>query len=94
MVGGLGISVLGPPFFITLQSWGISARTIIMAHQKNILRLFFAFLATLLLSNCGTVTVSKAPFGKTSDGKPVDIYTLTNPGGMKAKITNYGGIVT
>ncbi|MFP6873102.1 MAG: aldose epimerase family protein [Verrucomicrobiales bacterium] len=65
-----------------------------MAHQKNILRLFFAFLATLLLSNCGTVTVSKAPFGKTSDGKPVDIYTLTNPGGMKAKITNYGGIVT
>jgi aldose 1-epimerase len=60
----------------------------------NIQHLFFAFLATLLLSNCATVKISKAPFGKTSDGKPVAIYTLTNPGGMEAKITNYGGIVT
>ncbi len=62
--------------------------------MANIQHLFFAFLATLLLSNCGTVKVSKAPFGKTSGGKPVAIYTLTNPGGMEAKITNYGGIVT
>lgn len=32
-------------------------------------------------------------FGKLGDGTPVDIYTLTN-GGITAKITNYGGIVT
>ncbi|MCP4848714.1 MAG: galactose mutarotase [Verrucomicrobiaceae bacterium] len=38
--------------------------------------------------------ITKAPFGKTSDGQAVDIYTLSNPGGMEAKITNYGGIVT
>ncbi len=62
--------------------------------MANIPHLFFAFLATLLLSNCGTVKITKAPFGKTSDGQAVDIYTLSNPGGMEAKITNYGGIVT
>jgi aldose 1-epimerase len=38
--------------------------------------------------------VTKAEFGKTPDGKGVDLYTLTNAHGMKAKIINYGGIVT
>lgn len=38
-------------------------------------------------------TTTKAPWGKTQDGKPVDLYTLTNANGMKARITNYGGIV-
>jgi len=37
--------------------------------------------------------IQKAPFGKV-DGKPVDIYTLTNARGLIAKITNYGAIVT
>lgn len=37
--------------------------------------------------------ISKAPFGKTSDGHPVDIYTLRNRGGMEARIMTYGGIV-
>ncbi len=33
------------------------------------------------------------PFGEMSDGTPVDLYTLKNPSGMQARITNYGGIV-
>ena len=37
--------------------------------------------------------IEKASFG-TVDGKPVDIYTLTNAKGAVAKITNYGAIVT
>ena len=53
-----------------------------------------AGLITIILSNCSTVKVSKAPFGKTSDGTPVELFTLENSNGMKAKITNYGGIVT
>ncbi len=37
--------------------------------------------------------ISKAEFGKLTDGRTADIYTLTNARGMKARITNYGGIV-
>lgn len=34
--------------------------------------------------------VSQAPFGKLPDGKQVDVFTLTNSGGLVAKIMNYG----
>lgn len=37
--------------------------------------------------------MSKQPFGKTADGKNVEIYTLTNDKGVEARIMNYGGIV-
>ena len=37
--------------------------------------------------------IAKARYG-TVDGKPVDIYTLTNARGAFARITNYGAIVT
>src|SRR5262249_52391749 len=35
--------------------------------------------------------IQKAAFGQV-DGKPVDLYTLTNSKGMVAKVTNYGAI--
>jgi aldose 1-epimerase len=34
--------------------------------------------------------VQKAPFGKTADGKPVEVYTLTNKNGLEARIMTYG----
>ena len=37
--------------------------------------------------------VTKADFGKTKDGKAVDVYTLTNGRGSEAKIITYGGAV-
>lgn len=37
--------------------------------------------------------IEKHAFGKTADGTPVELYTLTNANGLEAKITNYGGIV-
>jgi len=37
--------------------------------------------------------MEKHAFGKTPDGTPVELYTLTNANGLEAKITNYGGIV-
>jgi aldose 1-epimerase len=40
-----------------------------------------------------TGTISQAPFGKTADGIPVEIYTLRNGHGMEARIMTYGGIV-
>src|SRR5688572_6749283 len=37
--------------------------------------------------------ISQKPYGKTKDGKEATLYTLTNAKGMRAEITNYGGIV-
>ncbi len=50
------------------------------------------------LAGCASVspstgTISQAPFGKTPDGTPVEIYTLRNGHGMEARIMTYGGIV-
>jgi aldose 1-epimerase len=38
--------------------------------------------------------VTHAPFGKTADGQPVEIYTLTNANGVEIKALNYGCIIT
>ncbi len=37
--------------------------------------------------------IRKAPFGQTSEGQPVDLYTLTNAHGLQVRIMNYGAIV-
>src|SRR5689334_9806636 len=58
-------------------------------------KLFFVFL--LLLASVAVATaqtsITHKPFGKTTDGQSVDLYTLRNRRGMEARITNYGGIV-
>jgi aldose 1-epimerase len=48
------------------------------------------------LTTCGgkKMSIKKQAFGKTKDGKNVDLYTLTNTNGLNAKIMTYGGIVT
>ena len=38
-------------------------------------------------------SMKKTPFGKTEDGRAVDLYTLTNKKGMEVTITNFGGII-
>jgi hypothetical protein len=42
----------------------------------------------------GEALVNKAVFGTTSDGKAVDIYTLTNAQGMEVRAITLGGIIT
>ena len=37
--------------------------------------------------------ITSKPYGKTSSGTPLTLYTLTNSHGVEASITNYGGIV-
>ncbi|MFC1497039.1 aldose epimerase family protein [Verrucomicrobiota bacterium] len=39
------------------------------------------------------MSINKRPFGSLKDGTLVDIYTLINNSGLKAEITNFGGIV-
>jgi aldose 1-epimerase len=65
-----------------------------MEINKKLSNIIWVSLSTILLSNCSTVKVSKTPFGSTSNGTAVDLFTLENSSGMQAKITNYGGIVT
>ena len=38
--------------------------------------------------------VTKAPFGQTKEGVPVDLFTLTNRNGMVAKVMTYGATLT
>ncbi len=62
-----------------------------------------ACLAGLALAACGkkseetgatnTVKVNKESFGKLSDGREVDIYTLSNGKGLVARVMNQGAIV-
>ncbi|MCU7491519.1 MAG: galactose mutarotase [Ignavibacteria bacterium] len=58
--------------------------------SKLILSIFTFF---ILSAVCLAQTTSESPFGKTPDGVNVSLYTLSNSKGMKADITNYGGIV-
>jgi aldose 1-epimerase len=41
-----------------------------------------------------TREVHRVPFGTTADGKPVELFTLTNARGVEVRLTNYGGIIT
>ena len=47
-----------------------------------------------MTASAETASVTEASFGKTTEGKAVKLYTLTNANGLVAKITNYGGILT
>jgi aldose 1-epimerase len=38
------------------------------------------------------MSIQKTSYGKLPDGREVDLYTLTNAGGMRVKLTNYGAI--
>jgi aldose 1-epimerase len=41
-----------------------------------------------------TRELRRAPFGRTADGQPVELFTLTNVHGIEVQLTNYGGIIT
>lgn len=38
--------------------------------------------------------IIQAPFGSTSTGEPVNLYTLTNQNGVELRVISYGGIIT
>ncbi len=69
-----------------------------MKTNTSLVILALAGLGMTGLAGCtsmskSTGTLSQAPFGKTADGTPVEIYTLRNGHGMEARIMTYGGIV-
>ncbi len=56
----------------------------------NKTRAVFALILGAVAMQAATKLTS-ADFGKTHEGAPVRIYTLTNASGVEARITNYGG---
>ena len=63
-----------------------------MKLNLKLLLVFLLILSPLAVA-VAQPSITKASFGKTTDGQSVDIYTLRNRAGMEARITNYGGIV-
>ena len=62
------------------------------------LTLLSTFVCALFLVGCaGTppthAQIVRQPFGRTSEGEAVDVFTLRNANGVEARICNYGGIV-
>ena len=77
-----------------------------MMNRRDVLRSAIAAGAGLTLFGCNTTSksharagspkmnVTKSDFGKTKDGQPVELYTLTSDNGLSMKVMTYGGIVT
>src|ERR1700744_1831990 len=50
--------------------------------------------AAALLASPAQAAISSQPWGVTADdGRPANLYTLTNDKGMRVRITNYGGVI-
>ncbi|MGH7953754.1 MAG: aldose epimerase family protein, partial [Limisphaerales bacterium] len=71
-----------------------------MKKAIQLIMLASAGLGAICFVGCASMTksqsngsITKAPFGETTDGTPVEIYTLRNSRGMEARIMTYGGIV-
>ena len=56
-------------------------------------RLFAAASAFVIAGALASAKVQKLPFGA-ADGKPVDLYVLSNSKGMTAKVMTYGATIT
>lgn len=68
-----------------------------MGHTRKIAVCGAATLVWGVIFMCTSASASESivrkAFGKTPEGKAVELYTLTNRNGMEASITTYGGIV-
>lgn len=53
----------------------------------------FALAALCAAAGTAEARIEKTPWGETADHQKVDLYTLTNARGMKARITNYGAFL-
>ena len=67
----------------TTLSLSLSVPSLLHAEEKS-----------KVSENISTEKVVRAEYGKTTDGKAVDIFTLTNTKGMRMKMISYGATIT
>jgi aldose 1-epimerase len=66
-----------------------------MAAAANKIRAALAALAlTLAAEPALAATATRAPYGVTAAGAPVEVFTLKNDHGMSVKVLSYGGVIT
>ena len=80
--------------FADLQS-SISSFELMRPNLLTALALLTALGAifSFTMNSSAKPRITKGDFGKTKDGKAVDIYTLTNSRGSEARIITYGGAI-
>jgi aldose 1-epimerase len=62
--------------------------------SKINLLVWSAVIAVLSLCCPAQAAISAKPWGVTADdGRPANLYTLTNESGMRVRISNYGGVI-
>ena len=63
-----------------------------MTHRRTVVLLLLLLLATVTAARVATASswVERTDWGRTSDGKPLSVYTLRNARGVTARVTDYG----
>jgi aldose 1-epimerase len=64
--------------------------------RPSLMRSWIAIGAVMFSSGCtmGRERVTRAPFGQLPDGRPVELFTLTNAHGIEVRAMTYGAIIT
>ena len=66
---------------------------VVAANQTRVSVLLLA-VALLATGPALAATATRAPYGATAAGAPVEIFTLKNDRGMSVKVLSYGGVIT
>ena len=62
--------------------------------MRKLLRIgAIAALASVAVTGAEAATLDRTAFGTTEDGRPVDLYTMTNDRGMRVRFLSYGGVI-
>lgn len=63
------------------------------ARRVAVVALLFATACMTARTSPREPTLSRAPFGTLPDGRPVQLFTLTNAHGVEVRFIDYGGII-
>src|SRR5436190_8091270 len=71
----------------------LSTRRNPMLSAARLAALLAAILIGASITAQAATRIHREPFGKTPDGAPTEVFTLTGDGGAVVRISNYGGVI-